>query len=263
MDTRHCSKKWTPPADLVEFLDASRKAKKKIVYIGFGSIVVSDPKAMTRCVIDAIVRSGVHAILSKGWSDRLVKNSADVSEPEEPLPKQIYPIASIPHDWLFRRVDAACHHGGAGTTGASLRAGIPTIIRPFFGDQFFWADRVEALGIGTAIRKLTVESLAQALLTATTDQKQIDRARDVGGRIRAEDGVATAIEALYRDLEYARSLVKGGATDDIRDGDIDAEHATIREYSSSSERAGTQSGSSSVNSVHEVTSDWSVISEQE
>jgi sterol 3beta-glucosyltransferase len=100
---------------------AARKEKKKVVYIGFGSIVVSDPKAMTRCVIEAIVQSGVYAILSKGWSDRLVKNVADGQESVEPLPKQIYPVASIPHDWLFQRIDAACHHGGAGTTGASLR----------------------------------------------------------------------------------------------------------------------------------------------
>jgi sterol 3beta-glucosyltransferase len=91
------------------------------VYIGFGSIVVSDPKAMTRCVIDAVVRSGVYAILSKGWSDRLHTKTADTTEIEEPLPPQIYPIQAIPHDWLFQRIDAACHHGGAGTTGASLR----------------------------------------------------------------------------------------------------------------------------------------------
>lgn len=115
------SKKWSPPQDLIDFLDSARKAQKKVVYIGFGSIVVSDPKSMTRCVIEAIVRSGVYAILSKGWSDRLVKDATEVSDPEEPLPKQIYPIASVPHDWLFKRVDAACHHGGAGTTGASLR----------------------------------------------------------------------------------------------------------------------------------------------
>jgi len=92
-----------------------------VVYIGFGSIVVSDPEGMTRCVIDAIIQSGVHAILSKGWSDRLHAKSSEASKPEEPLPKQIYPITSIPHDWLFQRIDAACHHGGAGTTGASLR----------------------------------------------------------------------------------------------------------------------------------------------
>lgn len=83
--------------------------------------MVSDPRAITQCVIEAIIRSGVHAILSKGWSDRLQSKTGDASEPEEPLPKQIYAISSIPHDWLFQRIDAACHHGGAGTTGASLR----------------------------------------------------------------------------------------------------------------------------------------------
>ena len=159
---------------------------------------------MTRCVIDAIVQSGVYAILSKGWSDRLqVKRTSYVAEPDEPLPKQIYQINSIPHDWLFRRIDAACHHGGAGTTGASLRgdilwlplsqtntdhillAGIPTIIKPFFGDQFFWADRVEALGVGSGVRKLTVESLTTALIAATTDIKQIERAKLVGEQIRS------------------------------------------------------------------------------
>lgn len=79
---------------------------------------------MTKCVIEAIVQSGVHAILSKGWSDRLHATSGDAGEVEEPLPAQIYSISSIPHDWLFQRIDAACHHGGAGTTGASLRGEI-------------------------------------------------------------------------------------------------------------------------------------------
>ena len=114
------SKKWTPPPDLVEFIENAHKAKKKVVYIGFGSIVVSDPKGMTKTVVEAIVQSGVYAILSKGWSDRLVKTT-DEPDTAEPFPSQIYPISSIPHDWLFRRIDAACHHGGAGTTGASLR----------------------------------------------------------------------------------------------------------------------------------------------
>lgn len=66
-----------------------------------------------------------------------------------------------------------------------LTAGIPTIIKPFFGDQFFWADRVEALGIGTGVRKLTVQSLSEALIAATTDVKQIERAKRVGESIRA------------------------------------------------------------------------------
>ena len=159
---------------------------------------------MTRCIVESVLRSGVHAILSKGWSDRLQPTkTSDVTESDEPFPPEIYPISSIPHDWLFQRIDAACHHGGAGTTGASLRgistlifglwisllthlalAGIPTIIHPFFGDQFFWADRVEALGVGTSVKKLTVSNLSEALITATTDPKQVDRARFIGEQIR-------------------------------------------------------------------------------
>ncbi|KAG5648261.1 hypothetical protein DXG03_006219 [Asterophora parasitica] len=254
------AKKWTPPPDLVEFIDNAHAEGKKVVYIGFGSIVVSDPKGMTKCVIEAVIRSGVCAILSKGWSDRLhVKSGAEVSEPDEPLPKQIYAISSIPHDWLFQRIDAACHHGGAGTTGASLRAGIPTIIRPFFGDQLFWADRVEALGVGSGVRKLTVNHLTDALISATTDIKQIDRARLLGEQIRSENGVSTAIECIYRDLEYARSLVKRG---DIttEDEDEDIEHSTVKTQTHS----GSQSGYSSSGSGRRAPSeDWSVISEQD
>jgi sterol 3beta-glucosyltransferase len=116
------SKKWSPPASLLRFIDTAHEVGKKVVYIGFGSIVVSNPDAMTKCVVEAVLKSGVRAILSKGWSDRLsVKKATPLDDSEEPLPQEIYPISSIPHDWLFNRIDAACHHGGAGTTGASLR----------------------------------------------------------------------------------------------------------------------------------------------
>jgi len=258
-DAEVSKKKWTPPEDLSKFIDSAHSSGKKVVYIGFGSIVVSDPKAMTKCVIEAIVQSGVHAILSKGWSDRLHTTSGDAGEVEEPLPAQIYSISSIPHDWLFQRIDAACHHGGAGTTGASLRAGIPTIIKPFFGDQFFWADRVEALGVGSGVRRLTVESLTEALRTATTDPKQVARAKLLGEQIRMENGVETAIESIYRDLDYARSLIKRPALES--DDEEANEHSTIRRQPSSSE---PKSGYSSCGSTQGAPSeDWSVISEQE
>ncbi|KAH7927370.1 glycosyltransferase family 1 protein [Leucogyrophana mollusca] len=262
------AKKWTPPPDLLPFIDSAHQAGKKVVYIGFGSIVVSDPKAMTRCVIEAVLQSGVYAILSKGWSDRLHTKTSDGTEPEEPFPEQIYPISSIPHDWLFQRIDAACHHGGAGTTGATLRAGIPLIIKPFFGDQFFWADRVEALGIGTGVRKLTVDSLAEALISATTDIKQIDRAKLVGEQIRSENGVATAIEAIYRDLDYARSLIKHVAHN--AEVSPEAEEATLRDghpissSHSTLDRSASRSRYSSAGSHRRAPSeDWSVISDQD
>ncbi|KAJ7124733.1 glycosyltransferase family 1 protein [Mycena crocata] len=257
------AKKWSAPPDLVAFIDTAHAEGKKVVYIGFGSIVVSDPKTMTRCVIDAVLRSGVRAILSKGWSDRLQAKAADASELEEPLPKEIYSIPSVPHDWLFPRIDAACHHGGAGTTGASLRAGIVTIVKPFFGDQFFSADRVEALGVGTGIRKLTVDTLTEALISATTDVKQIDRARLLGEQIRSEDGVATAVESIYRDMDYARSLIKRVVpdSDDEVEDDIDGEHSTIRDRPNLT--AEPQSGYSSSESAPGGSEDWSVISEQD
>lgn len=86
----------------------------------------------------------MRAILSTGWSKRMTT----VDDTQEVLiPPECYILEKVPHDWLFPLIDAAMHHGGAGTTGASLRAGIPTIIKPWFGDQFFWASRVEKLGV--------------------------------------------------------------------------------------------------------------------
>ncbi|KAG8220047.1 glycosyltransferase family 1 protein [Butyriboletus roseoflavus] len=259
------AKKWTPPQDLLQFIDSAHQAGKKVVYIGFGSIVVPDPKAITRCVVDAVVQSGVYAILSKGWSDRLHTQAAEAPQPEEPFPKQIYTISSIPHDWLFKRIDAACHHGGAGTTGASLRAGIPTIIKPFFGDQLFWADRVEALGIGTAVRKLTADSLSQALTLATTDRKQIERARLIGEKIRSENGVAIAVEAIYRDLDYARSLIRrpsNGPTDLVEGESVTKEEQPSDPSTSTPDRSSPRSRYDSFGSQR-GSEDWSVISDSE
>ncbi|KIJ24028.1 glycosyltransferase family 1 protein [Sphaerobolus stellatus SS14] len=228
------ARKWTPPDGLVEFIDSAHAAGKKVVYIGFGSIVVSDPGAMTKCVVEAILKSGVYAILSKGWSDRLAIKKPSADQPKESYPPQIYPISSIPHDWLFP-------------------PGIPTIIKPFFGDQYFWADRMEALGIGSCVRKLTIDHLTAALITATTDERQISRARAIGQTIRAEDGTGKAVESIYRDLEYARSLIKRG-------DDSDNEHNHHILSRSPSRGAGGQSSSSSARPASE---DWSVISEQD
>lgn len=234
-DTEHV--KWKAPARVTHFIARARSEDKKLVYIGFGSIVVSDPKALTRAVIAAVKQSGVYCILVKGWSARShedgdedegddsktredekddardlgqgheqgdVEDEAQDCEHEE----QILSLDSIPHDWLFPQLDAACHHGGAGSLGASLRAGIPTIVKPFFGDQFFFGGRVQDLGVGVCLHKLTVSSLQKALEACTTDTSIIERAAKIGEQIRRERGVETAIENIYRDMEYARSLIE-------------------------------------------------------
>ena len=117
-------------------------------------------------------------------------------------------IRSAPHDWLFKQIDAAVHHGGSGTTGASLRAGLPTIIKPFFGDQYFFASRVEDLGVGINLKKITVNTLGKAMWLATHDERMRRKAHILGEQIRRENGVETAINAIYRDLEYAKSLIR-------------------------------------------------------
>lgn len=174
---------WTPPAELTEFIQRARADGKKIVYIGFGSIVVSDPQALTRTVIESVQKADVRCILSKGWSDRL--GDPGSVKVEVPLPPEIFQIQAAPHDWLFSQIDAAAHHGGAGTTGASLRAGAPTIIKPFFGDQFFFGTRVEDLGVGICMKKLNVSVFSRALWEATHSERMIVKARDLGAQIRS------------------------------------------------------------------------------
>lgn len=199
------AEEYDAPAELVEFLDKAAKEQKKIVYIGFGSIVVSDATSLTKAIVEAVLDADVRCILNKGWSDRLT--TKDKNEPEIELPPEVYNSGTIPHDWLFPRIDAAVHHGGSGTTGATLRAGLPTIVKPFFGDQFFYGSRVEDVGVGICLKKLNAKSLSKAIQTVTSDLKMIEKAKKMSDRIIRENGVLTAIEAIYSELEYARNLI--------------------------------------------------------
>lgn len=128
----------------------------------------------------------MRAIVSRGWSSRL---SEGTGKEEEDLlkkhPNTILSLQSVPHDWLFPKIRAVVHHGGAGTTAAGLRAGRPTIIKPFFADQFFWGERVEEMGLGRCIKNLTVENLSAALRVVSTDENMLKIANKVGQKIRA------------------------------------------------------------------------------
>ncbi|SCV03061.1 LANO_0G01904g1_1 [Lachancea nothofagi CBS 11611] len=196
---------FEPPAALIEFIARAKTTGKKLVYIGFGSIVISDPKKMTRAVVDAVLEADVFCVLNKGWSDRLEGESE--GKAEEEFPSCIYSSGSVPHDWLFPQVDAAVHHGGSGTTGATLRAGLPTVIKPFFGDQFFYAGRVEDIGAGISLKKLNSKTLSRALKEVTTNSRIVKKAQQIKREISKENGVHVAISCIYSELEYARSLV--------------------------------------------------------
>ncbi|KAJ3553296.1 hypothetical protein NM688_g3691 [Phlebia brevispora] len=194
---------WTPPQSLIQFMEKARLDSKPLVYIGFGSITVPDPRSMTEHIVEAVVKSGVRAIISRGWSSRMSKSSRPDSEVI--IPEECYMLDKVPHDWLFPQIDAALHHGGAGTTGASLRAGIPTLIKPWFGDQYFWASRVQKLGAGARVSSLRVSDLTAALTRATTDRIMKERAAAVGQKINAESGVRNALRAILTYFPRASS----------------------------------------------------------
>lgn len=195
---------YKPRRELTAFIARARQDGKKLVYVGFGSIVVDHPTELTQVVIEAVRRAGVRCILNKGWSAR--KEEDKEKTQKDDFPPEIISVGNVPHDWLFPQVDAAVHHGGSGTTGASLRYGVPTVIKPFFGDQKFYGGRVEDLGCGVMIRELNENTLADAITRATTDVRIRERAHAIGRKIQSEDGVHTAVQALYADMDYARSL---------------------------------------------------------
>jgi len=176
---------WQPSAQLITFLEAGAPP----VYIGFGSMANRAPQKTAQLAQEALELSGQRGILAAGWGGL---DNANLSD-------NIFALDSVSHAWLFPRMAAVVHHGGAGTTGAGFRAGVPSVLVPHMGDQPFWAKRVTELGVGPQPiprRKLTSERLAAAITTATTDQNMQARAAALGERIRAEDGVARAIEII-------------------------------------------------------------------
>ena len=175
---------WTPPRALTDLLATG----EPVVYAGFGSMVPKDPARTDVMVRTALRLAGVRGVLL-----------GDPASSDD----DVLAVESVPHSWLFPRVSAVVHHGGAGTTAAGLRAGVPAIICPFLGDQPFWGERIAALGVGPApipIARLTANALVMAIEAAVgsgAGAKSIrQRADDLGAEIRAEDGVTRACEVL-------------------------------------------------------------------
>jgi sterol 3beta-glucosyltransferase len=173
---------WSPPSDLVGFL----KAGEPPVYIGFGSMVNRNPQAVGQIALKALELSGQRGILASGWGGL---------KPSD-LPASVHQISSIPHSWLFPRMSTVVHHGGVGTTAAGLRAGVPSIIVPFMGDQPFWGQRIASLGVGPQPiprKKLTSKHLAEAILESVANAKMRQQAKYLGQKLQAEDGIQKAV----------------------------------------------------------------------
>jgi UDP:flavonoid glycosyltransferase YjiC (YdhE family) len=177
---------WVMPDSLARFLADGDPP----VYVGFGSMPGFDPRHLANVAIEALAATGKRGLLAIGGG------AIEVDE----APPHIHVIDSAPHDQLFKHVAATVHHGGAGTTGASIRAGIPTVLCPFFGDQPFWARRVQHLGIAPAPldrRRLDAASFGAALRAIDAPDMRAN-ARRIGELVRAEDGVKAATDFVVR-----------------------------------------------------------------
>ncbi|HEX5120169.1 MAG TPA: glycosyltransferase [Pseudonocardiaceae bacterium] len=179
----HQDPTWSPPADLVDFLAAGPTP----VFLGFGSMAAGQGGWLTDLVRDAVRQAGVRAVVRTGWAD--VDLTGD----------GILAIGDVPHSWLFPRMAAVVHHGGAGTTAAALRADRPSVLTPIYADQPLWAARVHALGAGPEplpLRRVTASALATAIRAAITDDRYAAAARRLADRLAAEDSISPAVPAL-------------------------------------------------------------------
>jgi UDP:flavonoid glycosyltransferase YjiC (YdhE family) len=177
---------WQPPRDLEDFIGAEPP-----LYAGFGSPSAFVRAERVKALVDAV--AGRRVVFSPGWSD--IDRSA--------LPDNFFVARDVPHEWLFPRVSAAIHHGGAGTTHTAARAGVPQVILPFGGDQFFWAARMAERGAaaktsGKAARSAAV--IARMIAFAELDSTRL-RARKLGEAMAREDGVQRAALELEALLE--------------------------------------------------------------
>ncbi|MFC8342982.1 glycosyltransferase [Streptomyces sp. NPDC057280] len=171
------------PSDVREFLDAGQPP----VFVGLGSATVPDPERLSTEIVRALRRAGLRGVFQQGWAG-LAADGEDMLT-----------VGEIAHSVLFPHMAAVVHHAGAGTTGAGLRAGVPAVPVPIQFDAGFWSERLVSLGVAPTtvpLRRLTTDRLASALTAIARDAGYRERARELGARIRKEDGVAPVLEAV-------------------------------------------------------------------
>ena len=178
------SDRYQPPHPLLDFLAAGEPP----VCVTFGSMISRESERINAVVRSALAQSHKRGVMLTGWGGRTPAEHAD----------SLFYLDAAPHDWLFPRCSAVIHHGGVGTTAASLPAGIPTIVVPHATDQPFWAKRVAAIGAGPTpidLAHLSVGTLGTAIAQADSLALRA-RAAEVGCLIEFENGVVEAVRLM-------------------------------------------------------------------
>jgi UDP:flavonoid glycosyltransferase YjiC (YdhE family) len=173
------------PAPLPPLVETFLADDRPPIVIAFGSMAGVHDEVMTRAV-STMLESGRRVVLQGS-------SASSVSSPN------LLRIGHVDHRALFGRAGPVIHHGGAGTTHAACAAGAPSVVVPHVGDQRYWAERLERLGVAPApqpVRSLHAHTLAQAALATAADHEMRATAGRLGDRIGAEDGVAAAVSLL-------------------------------------------------------------------
>lgn len=175
---------WRPDDRLTAFLQAGPAP----VFVGLGSFVAADTERLGALITRALRKAGLRGIVQSGWTDLHVDA------------EDVLTVSDVPHAWLFPRMAAVVHHGGAGTTAAGLRAGVPAVPVPGQLDAYFWAARLTALGSAPThipYRHVTATRLADALRHAVGDPAYRIRSRRIAERLSGEDGAVRVLAALH------------------------------------------------------------------
>lgn len=180
---------WIPPEDLVCFLEN----KPTPVYIGFGSMTSGNMTKLYVAVLKTIRALKIRAVINLGWTDKKMHST-----------KNLYFTNYIPHDWIFPRVQAVIHHGGAGTTAAGLKHGKPTLVIPFGGDQAFWGDRIYQLKCGprpVSRHHLKLSQLIKAIVKLLNNPEYRANAEALSRELAAEEGLMTAADLVEEEIK--------------------------------------------------------------
>jgi vancomycin aglycone glucosyltransferase len=180
------------PVALDSHIEAFLRLDPPPIYIGFGSMVARDVAALASDAIVAARALGRPAIVAGGWSglDRHLRDGEDICV-----------VDAAPHSLLLPRVAVAVHHGGAGTTTAAARAGVPQVVLPHVLDQFYWAHRVEVLGLGPAglpVEVVNADVLTDRISIALTNPWMRDAAKEFAPGIASRNGVQAAADKLEK-----------------------------------------------------------------
>jgi len=189
-DFAHITGPWHLPSE--ESLDPELEAflqDGNVFYAGFGSMRDSHGEHRALALVNAARARGMKTLLVTGWGG--VVPTAEHQRATDVLVRE-----SVPHSTVLPRVAVGIHHGGAGTTHAFLRAGTPSLIMPFLGDQPWWASRLHTQGLGPRAlrrRETRLSVIDQAITEALSKRERVARAAtDMAG----EDGLGTALRII-------------------------------------------------------------------